>query len=104
MGSVVLLDQVINGLQLRVCGQHGIVQGGHSLLKRCSVRVNKVDMLLILGLVFGLSHSILPSVLLGALHDLETLFGCLTLKQVNTFFIAKNFYTSVIAITLITSC
>jgi hypothetical protein len=32
------------------------------------------------------------------------LFGCLTLKQVNTFFMAKNFYTSVIAITLITSC
>jgi len=32
------------------------------------------------------------------------LFGRLTLKQVNSFFMAKNFYTSVIAITLITSC
>ena len=74
MGSVVLLDQVINGLQFRVCCQHGIVQGSHSLLKRCSVRVNKVDVLLILGLIFRLSHSILPSILLGALHDLKALF------------------------------
>ena len=74
MGSVVLLDQVINGLQFRVCCQHGIVQGGHSLLKWCSVRVNKVDVLLVLGLVLGLGHSVLPSVLLGALHDLEALF------------------------------
>ena len=71
MGSVVLLDPIINGLQLRICCQHGIVQGGHGLLERCSVRIDEVDMLLILSLVLGLGNSILPCILLGALYDLK---------------------------------
>ena len=66
-----LLDQLVDGGQIRIIVQHFLVHRGNGLLEGNDIRIGKGDALLLFRLVLCLFHSGFPSVPLGLVENLE---------------------------------